>query len=80
MALWLSTSIWAIAESDRVKTGITYAKHDIDMSLPVDGVVEKIHVKIGDRVAAGEPLFTLKNLEAEAEKKQIIKELDNFND
>jgi len=38
------------------------------------GVVEKVHVEIGDRVEAGEPLLSLKNLEAEAEKKQIIKE------
>lgn len=38
------------------------------------GAIQEVHVEIGDRVEKGEALFTLKNLDAEAEKKQIIKE------
>ena len=38
------------------------------------GIVDNIHVRAGEKVEAGQPLLTLKNLAAEAEKKQIIQE------
>ena len=38
------------------------------------GVIDNIHVQVGEKVEAGQPLLTLKNLAAEAEKKQIIQE------
>ena len=38
------------------------------------GIVDNVHVQVGEKVEVGQPLLTLKNLAAEAEKKQIIQE------
>ena len=38
------------------------------------GIIDDVHVQVGEKVEAGQPLLTLKNLAAEAEKKQIIQE------
>lgn len=38
------------------------------------GVINNVYVQVGEKVEAGQPLLTLKNLAAEAEKKQIIRE------
>ncbi len=38
------------------------------------GVVDRVYVQVGEKVEAGQTLLTLKNLAAEAEKKQIIQE------
>lgn len=38
------------------------------------GIVDDVRVQVGQKVEAGQPLLSLKNLAAEAEKKQIIQE------
>ena len=38
------------------------------------GVVENIQVKVGERVEVGQPLLILKNLDAEGQQKQIVRE------
>ena len=38
------------------------------------GVIDEIHVRVGEKVEVDRPLLTLKNLAAEAEQKQIIQE------
>ena len=42
---------------------------NIELSTPVSGVVDKVHVKVGDRVAAGDPLFRIEGRDKEAELK-----------
>ncbi|MCC0175376.1 response regulator [Waterburya agarophytonicola K14] len=38
------------------------------------GIIDNVYVQVGDKVEIGQPLLTLKNLSAEAQKKQIIQE------
>jgi len=64
-----------MAEALRL-TGVTRASHDIQLSLPVEGVVSRILVEEGQRVAAGESLLQLENAlqKAEARRREIIKD------
>lgn len=64
-----------LAEDVARLTGVTRASHDIQLSLPVEGVVADILVQEGQRVAAGESLLQLENtLQAvEAKRREIIK-------
>lgn len=56
--------------------GVTRASHDIQLVVPVEGVVAKVLVAEGQRVAKGETLLSLDDAlqQAEAHRRELIKE------
>lgn len=74
--LCLGACLAPLALADGVRlTGVTRASHDIQLSLPVEGVVASVLVQEGQRVDAGESLLQLENAlqAAEAKRREIIK-------
>ncbi len=43
-----------------IGTGTLAAEKTTDLGATVSGIVESVHVRVGDQVAAGDPLFTLR--------------------
>lgn len=71
----LGISLPALADTPKF-IGVTRASHDVQLALPVEGLVTRIEVEEGQRVEAGQSLLHLDNqLQAsEARRRELIKD------
>ncbi len=79
---WLALSVGlvlqaaAVGAAERLFVGVTEPVHDLDLSLPVDGIVEQVAVTEGEWVDKGNPLLALDSrIETlEVERRRLIVE------